>query len=1187
PQADAATPLAVSQKPDRSVVVLHVSGKGRHKLELAVRLKLERQGGWRTVEGVLPSAPAAALDIVVPKAQTELRLGQVADCRHYETEKADQTIRTTLGKHGAISLRWRPQVAAGQIDHTLTAASSAVFDVQEDGLRLNWQLTLEFRRAERDQFSVKLPEGYLLEKVEGANVRGWEVRSGDGGGRTVEVSLLQAAKDREQFTLRLWRGGQVGRGELARFDVPVITVADAALQSGRLTIRRSPLLEVRTLERSGVTRIDLPADVDETAHGASRTHPTVLPADAEEKSSAGGGAESPLGIRPFESYSFATVPFTVRLAAAEVEARVSAVVESVLKLAEYERSLESRVRFDVRGRRVYRLRVLLPEGFNLDSVHAPGVFQYTVTKEGERPLLTVYLASGQEGEVPVVVSGKLGRPLAASQREMPLPRVEVLDVDRQQGDIAVQADPAFDVDAVELTGCESVLLGRLFGWLNPRQREVARLALHYAGGDYAGKLRLKPRTPDVVCDTITNVRVTDRSLEETILLDFNVTRAGVRRLEFLLPEGMADSRVGVPMLQRKIVSPAGEKHPGMVRVRLEMQEEAMGQIRVVVENDRLLTPGSHQAPIPVIVDGRTNRRYVVIDNAGRDEVVVEPDELRGMDVLGTHGKDWTVLKSFLGEKITMAYLVSPDAERPRLSFHAESHAAVETVQAGIGLSETTLVVDANGAYRAEVVLHVNNATEQYLEVGLPEGASLWTAQAAGEPVKPTLVPGGERSLPDPGRVRIPLIKTAPGDLSYKVVLRYGGKMPPLRTVGAADFPLIRCVNITPELSQAKLHLPERYRWFDFGGTMRRVADDVGLQLGFLQFQSNQLSQISQALRSGDKWTKARASYNLKQIELSMRDDVQYQSPQSSYNPKLQAALSANASIMQQTQKEAERQEKAPAPTQLEDNRQRLNKAYAGQKSSRAKNVVGDLGRNWEQPTFHRKAGPQESVPKPQTKKMMVAPRIVIQEEEEKKLEAPREGLDRGRQTQQASETEALNRYQQRLAAQTTTTDTLRGELPDQSRPSDTGLVGRLPPGDDRFASPAAPRYSPAATTAPALPQPAGLASLDFELPTRGAVYRFTTPRGEQQITARYLSGDVVRRLVELALVGVAVLVTWFIIGMIRRGGFDRLARPAGSWLLIGLGLFSLLAGVLPVAGLLAIVVGCWLKVRRLTMKQSV
>ena len=67
------------------------------------------------------------------------------------------------------------------------------------------------------------------------------------------------------------------------------------------------------------------------------------------------------------------------------------------------------------------------------------------------------------------------------------------------------------------------------------------------------------------------------------------------------------------------------------------------------------------------------------------------------------------------------------------------------------------MLDANGAYRAQVVLHVDNTTEQFLEIRLPEGAELWTARVAGEPVKPTTMPGAA----DPQRVRIPLIKTAP------------------------------------------------------------------------------------------------------------------------------------------------------------------------------------------------------------------------------------------------------------------------------------------------------------------------------------------------------------------------------------------------------------------------------------------
>ncbi len=61
--------------PGRGVVVLLVSGKGRHQLQLAVRLRLERRGGWRVAEGVLPSAPAALLTLAVPQPKTEVRPG--------------------------------------------------------------------------------------------------------------------------------------------------------------------------------------------------------------------------------------------------------------------------------------------------------------------------------------------------------------------------------------------------------------------------------------------------------------------------------------------------------------------------------------------------------------------------------------------------------------------------------------------------------------------------------------------------------------------------------------------------------------------------------------------------------------------------------------------------------------------------------------------------------------------------------------------------------------------------------------------------------------------------------------------------------------------------------------------------------------------------------------------------------
>ena len=156
------------------------------------------------------------------------------------------------------------------------------------------------------------------------------------------------------------------------------------------------------------------------------------------------------------------------------------------------------------------------------------------------------------GDAAVILRGKL--PALDAQREIWLCRGwRCLGVKRQEGDIAVQADPAFNVQARELRDCQETELERVAAWLDPQLRAATRLALHYAGGAYAGKLRLAPRTPEVVCDTVTNVRVTDRAIEETIILNYSIRNAGIHELTFLLPASMADARISTPMLRRKTV----------------------------------------------------------------------------------------------------------------------------------------------------------------------------------------------------------------------------------------------------------------------------------------------------------------------------------------------------------------------------------------------------------------------------------------------------------------------------------------------------------------------------------------------------------------------------------------------------------------------------------------------------------
>ena len=547
------------------------------------------------------------------------------------------------------------------------------------------------------------------------------------------------------------------------------------------------------------------------------------------------------------------MPFTVRLAAAPVAARVSAAVQTVLKLAAYERSLESRVTFDVQGRPVYQLQMFLPDGLRLDRVSAPGEFQYAVTQQDKRPLLTIYLATGRQGDVPVLVRGKLGG--EGELKELPLPRLEVLGVDRQQGDVAVQVDPAFDVDAADLKNCEPVLLGRLYGWLNPQQQQVTRLGLHYAQGDYAGTLRLTPRKPDVTCDTISNVRVTDRAIEETILLDFTIRNAGVRELSFLLPAGWPTAGSACPCCGRRRIEPVSKEAGAPLRVRIELQDEVMDQLRILVENDRLLTPGSHEAPIPAVELGRTNRRYVAIESAGRDEVVVEEDKLREMDALGRQQKEWETAQGHPRP--------GDDAGLPGGARRPAAAASVpHRVPRGRGDGEGPHRPgrDHAGARRQRGLSRPAGAARRQRHRAVPGDPAARGRRALDGPRGRR---AGQADASCPARpIRAAcgfrLIKTAPGDLSYEVVLKYGGKMPALGPLGSVAFPLLHCENIRPELSQVRLYVPEQYRWFDFGGTMRPVVEEADLQAGYVKFQTKQTEQLLDTLRQGDKFAQARA-----------------------------------------------------------------------------------------------------------------------------------------------------------------------------------------------------------------------------------------------------------------------------------------------------------------------------------------
>ncbi|MBN2559659.1 MAG: hypothetical protein JXQ75_01845 [Phycisphaerae bacterium] len=1192
------------------LVTLYASGKGRHRLELALRMRLERRGGWRVANGRLPAAPASGLTIRVPEAKTEVRLGGVSDRRSYVTNRADELISTTHGPDGALALQWRPKVSEGTVDRAVTAVSTVVLDVQEDGLMAVWHVELQFRGSEREFFSVNVPRDYIVAKVAGGNVRGWEVRPAEQGQR-LDVSLLKPAKESENFTIHLWRQGPVGQEDFTEFDVPMVTVDEAALHGGRLIIRRSPLLDVRTVSTAGVTRSDLPEDM-------------------------GGNAEadgvSPLGIRPYEAYRFAAMPCSIRLSASPVVVRASAYVQALLRIAERWRSLEAKVNVNVLDRRCHHLRLLLPADLDVEHVSAPGDFEWSLTNADDGKLLSIHLSTGRMHEVPILVRGTLGRRggVTGTQPgavvELPLPRLEVLDMESQQGDIVVQVDPSFDVQAVNLVECESVLLKRVYGWLDAKQRQLARLVLHYRSPGYGGVLRLSARRPTVTCQTITNVRVTDRALEETVLLDFAIRNAGIRELSFLLPERMKDARISVPLLRQKTVESAKTETSAvlntahadaMVRVRLELQDAVMDELRVLVEDDRLLTPGIHTVPIPIVEMGRTDQRYVVLESAGRGEVVIEKQE--GLAALRRQQKEWRFLVGILAGEPSHAYQVTGGAgglmTEPVLSFKVKDRSMVETVGARIGLAQAQLVLDATGAYRAVHTYRIHNSTEQFLEIELPAGAALWTARVAGEAVKPVEA----QNSAEQRHVRIPIVKTAPGDLDYEVLLTYGGKLPALGRLSSVELPLIRSVNINAELSQVTLLVPEDYRWFDFDGTMRRVEDESELAAGYVSYQTELAQRLSETMRGAGSFAQLRAADSLERLKEEIGAFQATVVPQEA-DYVLREAWTSNAVVLSKAEQQIQTLRQTMERDAGRDNRSNISEHYERQRMARARGAVKDVGQNFgdlalpvtgetdaSAEQFDRRwldSNGLAGVIKPdmQDEKSHVA----IQSEEGKlagmggggrgsgriggrrrapsKPSAPQVAQGEVMRELQEADGEYAQRHREqpesgtRRGARKQTVERYQEVLEQRAAQKPVSSAVEQAESQARMGLALAGR-GVATTLGEDVVPPTGLASLDVEIPARGTVYRFTTPRGRMEITARAVSRPFLANVEFLGITAVAILAIWRVYRLVRRPGFTETHGRALSTAIIVAGLASLATGVLPIAGLGIAIAGIAVKVR--------
>jgi len=307
-----------------------------------------------------------------------------------------------------------------------------------------------------------------------------------------------------------------------------------------------------------------------------------------------------------------------------------------------------------------------------------------------------------------------------------------------------------------------------------------------------------PKAVRFLSDVKTLVSVSEAEIRVAALADISVVQGEPAQFEIEIPAGyevtgttgasIESSEVEFGVLVLKVSAPAQRSHQFLISM-----EKSISATKV-------------DAPFLGFTNAQRETGEVLVDGAGSIELTAkEAGGLKRMDFKETN--PYLRSLSRFPMQAAFRYHKQPN-EKPSLALEWTRFPDSSVLSAVVERAVVTTLVTTEGRSLTEIKLLVKNQAQPFLKIALPAGASILTAEVAGEKVKPVEGPDGNR---------VPLLRPGfrPTD-SYNVSFVFIHSGAPFAKKGGSDISLPK-MDIPIDLLQWEVFLPERYKVKDFGG----------------------------------------------------------------------------------------------------------------------------------------------------------------------------------------------------------------------------------------------------------------------------------------------------------------------------------------------------------------------------------
>jgi hypothetical protein len=296
----------------------------------------------------------------------------------------------------------------------------------------------------------------------------------------------------------------------------------------------------------------------------------------------------------------------------------------------------------------------------------------------------------------------------------------------------------------------------------------------------------------------TLITVNDQELRIAALADINVLQGEPAQFIVNVPEGYEITGVSGSTVE------STEAQNGKLVVRLNSYAPRTHEFLISME--RPLTGTKADAPFLSFQDAQRETGEVLVEGTGAMELTAtESGGLKRMDVKEVN----PYLRSLSRFPLQAAFRYHRQpTEAPKLALEWTRFPDSNVLAAMAEHAVATTLVTVEGRTLTEIKLTVKNQAQPFLKVNLPTGASIVSAEVAGEPVKPVQGPDGNR---------VPLLRPGfrpTGAYEVSFVVMHAGA--PFARKGGSELALPG-MDVPISLLEWELFLPEQYKVKDFGG----------------------------------------------------------------------------------------------------------------------------------------------------------------------------------------------------------------------------------------------------------------------------------------------------------------------------------------------------------------------------------